>query len=209
MEHFTKAEKVVIDELLEVLMSETDSSIEFLVNGLHFDEDEINEMGCCEIFDKVQEEIQENNFETIKEAMSYIIIDEWDMKKMEISEDDIQDGKIRKPCKNPCPTCPYTKNAIKGYFGGQNSDVYANAINQDTVIACHSRTKHDKMTSLPNSLDDVTICTGHIVSQIKSCKSSQHPDGKKAQEQLRNADNFEELKENALAFDFRTYHGID
>lgn len=115
---------------------------------------------------------------------------------------------MKKPCKKPCLSCPFTKNSDKGYFGGNDPLEYANALHQDTVIACHSRTKHNKKTGLPDSYSDITICTGHIVSQIKIFKSSIHEEGSKAQQQIRSSDNFEELKENALGFDFKKYHGI-
>ena len=115
---------------------------------------------------------------------------------------------MKQPCKNPCPSCPYTKKAAKGYFGGNNPEEYARAIHQDTVIACHTRTKYNEKTGYPDSEDDVVICTGHIVSQIKACKSTIHSDGKKARDQIMTQDNFEELKEQSLAFDFKQYHGI-
>lgn len=115
---------------------------------------------------------------------------------------------MKKPCKYPCPSCPFTNKADKGYFGGNNPEEYAQSIHQDTVVACHTRTKHNEATGLPNSDNDIVICTGHIVSQIKACKNTIHPEGKKAKEQIMAQDNFENLKEKALAFDFKQYHGI-
>jgi hypothetical protein len=115
---------------------------------------------------------------------------------------------MKQPCKIPCPSCPYTNKALKGYFGEQDPSVYANAIRQDTVIACHSRTVHNPETGLPDFDDNITICTGHIVSQIKTCKSNMHPDGAKAHKFITSLDNFDELIENALAFDFNSYHNL-
>lgn len=208
MNQYTKNELIIVNELIEVLTDDTDNAIEFLVNGCYFDNDKIDEMGCSEIFSLVKKEISEYDFDTLKSTVEYLEIDGWDKSKMNM-ESQIKDGSPRKACKKPCPSCPYTKNAVRGYFGGHEPDEYANAIHQDTIIACHSRTKHNKESGIVESMDDVTICTGHIVSQIKVCKSSMHKDGAEAQKQVRASSNFEKLKENALGFDFKSYHGID
>ena len=183
MNQYNEKQTAILNELIEAVSNDTSVAINFLVDCFLIDEDEVNEMGCSEIFDLVESEISDSDFDTIKERIKHFDFENFDISLMDgdMSDDiDIASGTMKQPCKNPCPSCPYTKNAVKGYFGGHDPSEYANAIHQDTVIACHSRTKHDKETKLPNSDNDVTICTGHIVSQIKSCKSSQHPEGMKA-----------------------------
>ena len=212
MSHYSAQKLVVIEKLITALTEDTDTAITFLVEGLHFDQDEIDEMGCLDIFDKVREEVLDEHMdtETLINALCFVDVEGFDKNSLNFTEKPKipVDGDIRQPCKNPCPTCPYTKKALSGDFGGNDPEEYANAIHQDTVIACHSRTKHDQTTLLPKSTSDVTICTGHIVAQIKVCKQSRHPDGLKAQETVRNNSNFEELKENALGFDFKSHHGL-
>lgn len=114
---------------------------------------------------------------------------------------------MKKPCKNPCPECPYAKKSIPGYFGGLDPREYAQAIGQDTVIACHTRSKYD--TNGHVKMDDVVVCTGHIVAQIKSCKQTIHPVGKLAHEQIRAQSNFEQLKTEMLGLDFWSHHKIE
>lgn len=116
---------------------------------------------------------------------------------------------MKQPCKNPCPECPYTNKASKGYFGGHDPMEYAQAIHQDTVIACHTRTKFNKETGTVDSDDDVVICTGHIVSQIKAFKFTMHPHGVTAHEMVLQWEHLDKLKEQALAFEFKQYHGIE
>ena len=210
MTQHTEQQTQLINELLEALYDDTTLMIDFLVNCFHLDSDEINEMGCEEIFENLESEISEYSFEEIKafvekfEEMGFEI-DGFDSSKMILNA---KSGKMRQPCKEPCPSCPYTKNAPKGYFGGQDPLEYANAIGQDTVVACHTHTKHSEESGVIESDSDITICTGHIISQIKTCKSSIHPEGQEAHALVRSRDNFEELKDNALGFDFKSHHGI-
>lgn len=209
MENYSKKEQSVIDKMLEDLFEDTSLSIDFLVECFLLDRDEVDELGCEEIFSLVESEISNYDFDALKDLVKGFNFEDFDVSMMNIDNEEIAKGTMRQPCNNPCPSCPYTKNAVKGDFGGNDASEYANAIHLDTVVACHSRTKHNKKTQLPDSENDVTICTGHIVSQIKSCKSSLHPDGSKAHVFIRSLENFEKLKENALAFDFKSYHGLD
>lgn len=205
----TPKERAVLENFTEAAFNDVDGAISFLVEGLNFDDDEINEMGCSEINDFIENELKNIDFKVFTSAIKNLDLEGFDNNSaFNVNDHIISDGDIKQPCKNPCPSCPYTKNAVSGYFGGEDGHVYAAAIHQDTVIACHSRTKHDEHTGLPKSYDDVRICTGHIVSQIKSCKSTIHPDGIKAHALIRSLPNFEELKDNALAFDFKEFHGL-
>lgn len=211
MTNFTEKEATVIEEFLNAVIDDVDSGISFLVNGLHFDDDEINEMGCLEINEMIENEIKNIDFQTFITASEDLDLEGFDHNSVYQVDGDkpmTSDGTVRQPCKNPCPSCPYTKDAVPGYFGGHDGNDYADAISQDTVIACHTRTKHDESTGLPKSHDDIVICTGHIVSQIKSCKSTRHTDGAQAHEMVRELENFEDLKENALAFDFKPFHNL-
>lgn len=201
MHNYSDEELVIINNLMDLLREDVDKSIEFLSIGFGIDEDVLNEMGCLDIMEVVREEITDADFSIIENIMSDFYLDGFDINTFGGV------GTIKQPCKNPCPTCPYTKNAVSGYFGGQDPEIYSKALHQDTVIACHTRTKHDK-NGLPSSNDAVTICTGHIVSQIKTCKSNIHPDGEKAQKYVRELEHFDKLKENALGFDFNKHHGL-
>jgi hypothetical protein len=201
MENYSPKEIIIVEEFVEALNEDTELAIRFLIDCLLLEEDEINEMGSSEIFELVDSEIEDIDFETLKRRTKGFDIDNFDLNKF--------NHELKKPCKNPCSTCPYTKNSLTGYFGGQDANEYADAIHRDTVIACHTRTKHNKETHLPDSDSDVTICTGHIVSQIKVLKRTRHPDGMTAHGLIREQKNFEELKENALGFDFKKHHNID
>lgn len=199
-------EQAIISKLNDAIQETTDIAIDFLCICFDENESEINELGCGEIFSIVEEKTSETSLDEIKEILELtgFEIPDFDMALL-----DNKDENMRKPCKNPCPSCPYTKNAIKGDFGGNDPEEYAQAIHLDTVVACHSRTKHNEITGEASSDGDITICTGHIVSQIKSCKSSRHPEGIKAHALVRSFPNLDKLKDNALAFDFKSFHNIN
>lgn len=117
--------------------------------------------------------------------------------------------KINKPCKKPCKTCPYKADSIKGYFAGNDATEYFEALSRDTVIACHTRSRFGSN----DMVVEATVCTGHIVAQIKSCKrpskrpSERHPEAAEAHSQIREQDNFEALKANSLSvFNFKEHH---
>lgn len=108
-------------------------------------------------------------------------------------------------CKRPCRECPYTKNAIPGYFGGHNPTEYRDAINMDTIVACHTKSQYDGL----GLAIKVVPCVGHIVSQIASCKSPRPGSIELTElhQQIRESDNFEHLKQNALSiFTFDAHH---
>jgi hypothetical protein len=197
------------EQFIEAAFDDVNGAILFLVERLNFDEDEVNEMGCSEINDLIETEIKNLDLDGFVAAIEGFDLEGFNNESsVNLSKDFISNGNLKQPCKNPCPSCPYTKSAVSGYFGGEDGNVYSDAIHQDTIIACHSRTKHNEETGLPKSYNDVSICTGHIVSQIKSCKNSMHPDGVKAHILVRSLSNFQELKDNALAFDFKVFHKL-
>lgn len=205
MNQYSPQEKQIVEKIIDIATDDTDIAISLLVEGFHHDQDEIDELGCSEIFDMVHDEIEKCDFSELKDAVIFSDIDD---SILEMTTEIENEGEIRKPCKNPCPSCPYRKESLKGYFGGQDPQEYADAIHQDTVIACHSRTKHNKETGMPETLDDVVVYTGHIVAQINVCKSTMHPDGQKARQQILEQDNIDELKQSVLGFDFKSHHGI-
>ncbi len=200
--NYSNEELVIINNLIDLFIEDTDKAIEFLVIGFGLNENDLEELGCLEITQIIKDEVLSVDFDIIKSIMQDFELDGFDINTFAGT------GQIKKPCKNPCVSCPYTKNSKSGYFGGHDPIEYSLAIHQDTVIACHTRTKHDSESGLPLSNNDVTICTGHIVSQIKVCKSTKHPDGKLSQDFVRDLDNFEKLKDNALGFDFNKHHNI-
>jgi len=206
MQSHTPAEKNLIEKMIVIFEDEVEAAIDLLESTFNYYRGDLDEMTSYDIVQLLEKELLDSEFSFIREELEYTehFID-FDFS---IKESATTEGEMRQPCKNPCSTCPYTKNALKGYFGGNDPQEYADAIHRDTIVACHSRTKHDEITQEAKSEGDITICTGHIVSQIKVCKNPQHPEGKKAHDFVRSFTNLEELKDNALAFDFKAFHGI-
>jgi hypothetical protein len=208
MPNHTSQEKAILNKILALFEDDTEKAIDFLVNELSHDRDELDDTGSYEINQTVVASINDLGFDQIKNILEYTE----GFEDIDFSIDDslnIAAGTMRQPCKEPCPSCPYTVKAIAGDFGGNDPAEYADAIHRDTIVACHSRTKHDKTSHLPNSEDDITICTGHIVSQIVVLKRSDHPEGRVAQDRIRELPNFEALKTLALGFNFKDFHGLD
>lgn len=112
-------------------------------------------------------------------------------------------------CSKPCRECPYRKNSAPGYFGGHSPSEYRGFISQDTIVACHLRSKFDDDGLLIES--SMKPCTGHILAQVKSCKlPSLNKDLIEFHRQMRERPDFEELKANSLSiFDFNKHHGIE
>jgi len=108
-------------------------------------------------------------------------------------------------CKKPCSSCAFRKGAAKNYFGANSIEVYASYYDVDEPIPCHTKSGVDDKGMLENKGD--TPCIGHLIAQIKSCKSPHSVESQALIAQLRKQDNIGELKENALArWEFMPYH---
>ncbi len=105
-------------------------------------------------------------------------------------------------CKTPCPECPYIKGAPEGFFGGQDPEIYADAIHRDSVVVCHSRNKYDKDGM---AIEPYEPCLGHAMIQIKAIKRP-YPNTplEEVHEKVK-----DEPRDNILSpWEFRDYHGL-
>jgi len=105
-----------------------------------------------------------------------------------------------KPCKNPCPECPYRKSSTPGYLGGNDPKEYAKALHLDTVVPCHMRSEYDE----DGTVDVVAVCPGHLMAQKRVCKRTEHPEAKAAWDQKA----YEANRDDILGFDFYDHHGV-
>lgn len=64
--------------------------------------------------------------------------------------------------KTPCNQCPWRKNSAPGYLGGNAPEVYADAVQRNTVPACHQR---DHGWDNPRS----AMCAGALAVMQNSC----------------------------------------
>ena len=207
MQKYTPKQKKAIEELKDFLIEDVDQSLLFL--NVFFNDYDCDELGCCEITNIVNDYIRKISFGDLKDLIQNEDYgNDFNLTMFDFEEDTLLDeGEIKKPCKNPCPECPYRNNSVKGYFGEEEPEIYSDAIHKDTVVACHTKTKHSK-SGVAEKTGDVVICTGHIVAQIKTCKSNRSEFGAMAHEHVKSQDNLEKLKEQVLGFDFKEYHGI-
>lgn len=108
-------------------------------------------------------------------------------------------------CKKPCKECPYQKGSAPGYFGGNDPFTYRNAINRESVMPCHMRSKHDDNGEVEKSVP----CTGLIFSMIKSCRLPFSPDLLALIDKARVIDDAQYYKHNALSsWEFSDYHDL-
>jgi len=198
-------QKSMLEMFVDIIESDVEKQIDFLKIELEAESCYFDDMSSFEITEMLISKVNEMDFDDVLKIAKEIELTEFNLF---ILKNYVQESKFKKPCKKPCPQCPYLKNSLSGYFGGEDPAIYANAISQDTVVACHTRTKHDPKTNVPKSLNDVSICVGHLLAQIKTCKSSRHPDAAKAIEGLRKQDNITELLSDNLGFDFKSHHKI-
>jgi|AntDeeMinimDraft_5_1070356.scaffolds.fasta_scaffold16855_1 hypothetical protein len=108
-------------------------------------------------------------------------------------------------CEKPCKECPYKNSSAPGYFGPNDGLVYRHAINREAIVPCHMKSSHD-VDGVP---DKIVPCKGLVVSMIKSCRAPVNPELNEIVSQLRDRDDIDELKANALAsWEFADYHGL-
>lgn len=62
--------------IVEAATEDTEMAISLLVEGFDYDSEEIDEMGCSEIFEKVEEEIKDSDWNTLKDAVIFSDIDD-------------------------------------------------------------------------------------------------------------------------------------
>lgn len=110
-------------------------------------------------------------------------------------------------CLKPCRERPYQSASARGYFGGHAPEEYYQALSEESVVACHSRTQFSD-----SGVDQLSVCTGHVVAQIKSCKS---PNGVnkqlvEAHGAVRAHPDCEQWKRGSLSiFDFKKHHRME
>lgn len=108
-------------------------------------------------------------------------------------------------CKNPCPECAYRKDSPKGYFGGNDPQIYRDAYNSDNAIPCHMKSKFDDKGELIATTH--RPCIGQALAQIKSCKRVNDPATAALHDELRKSENIDKLKDSVLAvWEFESHH---
>lgn len=122
-------------------------------------------------------------------------------------DESIQTEASKGSCRKPCRECAYRKDSPKGYFGGNDPDVYLNAYSSDSAIPCHLKTQFDdKGDPIPTTHRP---CIGQALAQIKSCKHVNDPATAELHKELRKQDNIDELKSGVLAiWEFTKHHDI-
>jgi hypothetical protein len=110
----------------------------------------------------------------------------------------------RKPCKKPCPECPYLNTSKPGYFGGHEATEYSKALHSDGLVACHTKSKFDES----ELVTEVQPCAGHLMSQKLICKVNTDLDAIRFNEDIESSNFKEEFKGKLLGFDFYKYHSI-
>ena len=108
-----------------------------------------------------------------------------------------------KHCKKPCAECPYMKKSMPGYFGDNDPTEYQVAIHRDTVVACHTTSKYDV-----NGVTTPVVCRGHLLAQKKVCKQIRHEDAVDVAKSEAFQEQYDELKDEVLGFDFAEHHRI-
>lgn len=97
------------------------------------------------------------------------------------------------------------KSSIPGDFGGNDPEIYAEALHADTVVACHMKSTFDN----ESNVKDTVICAGHLMAQRKVCKKAynEYAVAVWADEDFQAM--YEKMKDQVLGFDFYTHHGIE
>ncbi len=77
----------------------------------------------------------------------------------------------KKPCRNPCPECPWKKDSAPGYFGGTDMYFYADALQTDARVICH--TIHGTMnqeTVEQEEINESNMCAGYVIARNNNMK---------------------------------------
>lgn len=64
--------------------------------------------------------------------------------------------------KNPCNECPWRLNALQGFMGGHPVELYADAVANNEVTACHNKDFG------PNSTR-TSMCAGALATAANAC----------------------------------------
>ncbi len=79
-----------------------------------------------------------------------------------------------KKCKSPCKSCPWRKDSIRGYLGGNTVEVYSDSVKSDIRVACHTR--HPASVTLPSDqIQGEEMCVGFVLARLNDMKRSVDP----------------------------------
>jgi hypothetical protein len=86
---YSEKENEALVLLIESLFENTETSIEFLVDGLNFEEDDIEILDDLALPQKIHDEIynEDMDMETIREALEYIEVEGFDKESLNIDEE--------------------------------------------------------------------------------------------------------------------------
>ena len=116
----------------------------------------------------------------------------------------IEQSIMKKPCKKPCPSCPYLDTSIPGYFGDNDGSTYAKLLHADQINPCHSRNP----ANADGMLVTIIPCTGHLLAQRKACKKNDNPEAIQLNQELDESGIADEFSDKALGLNFYQHHGI-
>lgn len=113
---------------------------------------------------------------------------------------------------NPCKECPFRKDSMKGYFGGNDPVDYRSAISDESLLPCHTRSKYNKETGFVIR-SEIVPCVGRIMAQMNSCKRPSSL-GLKAEHDLFRAQHTDnslakEREQILSIFDWDSHHNKD
>jgi len=112
-----------------------------------------------------------------------------------------------KVCKEICKTCPFTKNAIKGYLGQDNNKDYCEDImmmyEAEQPFVCHEHI-HTDVTFDEIREKNIPLCRGYISMYRASAKIPRNP----LLRELVNSIPIDEIKENKIlkSWEFLNFH---
>lgn len=74
--------------------------------------------------------------------------------------------------KKPCNECPFRKNSIKGWLGGETAQSTFDMVSHEVDFACH-KTRHKEV-------EEMSRCRGFLLFTKKACKLPKYNEELKA-----------------------------
>lgn len=82
----------------------------------------------------------------------------------------LSEYKLKLKHKKPCKECPWRLEAPKGWLGGQSPEMYADAVDNNEVPACH-------LKDFGPDSDKTAMCVGALSTMANQCKAAHNTKG--------------------------------
>lgn len=78
--------------------------------------------------------------------------------------------------KNPCPQCPFRKNALPGWLGDYTPKEVIDTINHEEAFLCHTQIDYSDPDWKETQAPFAPVCAGQLMMTRRMCKLPRDPE---------------------------------